>query len=118
MGTEFGWSEEFERWPGPFPARLEHRARRRMCPLYTAKALDDPHRRQCTNYLKVSGLRLCLLPNFGRHRTISVFGVRLRLFAFEPCLSSSATSPTWWHDRSQRSRCHPHRALQHRLGAT
>ena len=32
----------------------------------TVKALDDAHRMQCTNYLKATGLRLCLLLNFGR----------------------------------------------------
>ena len=34
----------------------------------TVKALDDAHRMQCTNYLKASGLRLCLQLNFGRTR--------------------------------------------------
>jgi GxxExxY protein len=34
----------------------------------TAKALDDAHRMQCTNYLKATGLRLCLLLNSGRLR--------------------------------------------------
>ena len=36
--------------------------------LKTVKALDDTHRMQCTNYLKATGLRLCLLLNFGRMR--------------------------------------------------
>ncbi|HEX5325982.1 MAG TPA: GxxExxY protein [Acetobacteraceae bacterium] len=36
--------------------------------LKTVKALDDVHRMQCTNYLKASGLRLCLLLNFGKPR--------------------------------------------------
>jgi GxxExxY protein len=36
--------------------------------LKTVKALDDTHRMQCTNYLKVAGLRLCLLFNFGKPR--------------------------------------------------
>jgi GxxExxY protein len=36
--------------------------------LKTVKALDDAHRLQCTNYLKATGLRLCLLLNFGRPR--------------------------------------------------
>jgi GxxExxY protein len=36
--------------------------------LKTAKALDDAHRMQCTNYLKASGLRLCLLLNFSKPR--------------------------------------------------
>ncbi len=36
--------------------------------LKTAKALDDAHQMQCINYLKATGLRLCLLLNFGRPR--------------------------------------------------
>ena len=34
--------------------------------LKAAKALDDVHAAQCLNYLKATGLRLCLLINFGR----------------------------------------------------
>ena len=36
--------------------------------LKTVKALDDAHRMQCTKYLKATGLRLCLLLNFGKSR--------------------------------------------------
>ena len=36
--------------------------------LKTVKALDDAHRMQCTNYLKATGQRLCLLLNFGKSR--------------------------------------------------
>ena|ERR1039458_2117001 len=36
--------------------------------LKAVKALDDVHRMQCTNYLKATGLRLCLLLNFGKSR--------------------------------------------------
>jgi GxxExxY protein len=36
--------------------------------LKTVKALDDVHRMQCTNHLKATGLRLCLLLNFGGPR--------------------------------------------------
>ena len=36
--------------------------------LKSVKALDDAHRIQCINYLKASGLHLCLLLNFGRPR--------------------------------------------------
>jgi GxxExxY protein len=36
--------------------------------LKTVKALDDGHRGQCLNYLKATGLRLCLLLNFGTPR--------------------------------------------------
>ena len=33
--------------------------------LKTVKALDEVHRPQCINYLKTTGLSLCLLLNFG-----------------------------------------------------
>ncbi len=36
--------------------------------LKTVKALDEAHRLQCVNYLKATGLRLCLLMNFARPR--------------------------------------------------
>ncbi len=36
--------------------------------LKAVKGLDDIHRAQCLNYLKATGLRLCLLINFGRLR--------------------------------------------------
>ena len=36
--------------------------------LKAAKALDDVHLAQCLNYLKATGLRLCLLINFGLPR--------------------------------------------------
>jgi GxxExxY protein len=36
--------------------------------LKTVRALDDAHRMQCTNYLKATGLPLCLLLNFGKPR--------------------------------------------------
>jgi GxxExxY protein len=36
--------------------------------LKTVRALDDAHRMQCTNNLKATGLRLCLLLNFGKSR--------------------------------------------------
>jgi GxxExxY protein len=36
--------------------------------LKVVKALDDTHRMQCANYLKATGLRPCLLLNFGRSR--------------------------------------------------
>jgi GxxExxY protein len=36
--------------------------------LKTVRTLDDTHRMQCTNYLKATGLRLCLLLNFGKSR--------------------------------------------------
>ena len=36
--------------------------------LKTARTLDDSHRLQCINYLKATGLHLCLLLNFGKPR--------------------------------------------------
>jgi GxxExxY protein len=36
--------------------------------LKAAKCLDEVHRLQCVNYLKATGLQLCLLLNFGRPR--------------------------------------------------
>jgi GxxExxY protein len=36
--------------------------------LKTVRALDDAHRMQWTNYLKATGLPLCLLLNFGKPR--------------------------------------------------
>jgi GxxExxY protein len=36
--------------------------------LKVAKGIDDIHRAQCLNYLKATGLHLCLLLNFGKPR--------------------------------------------------
>ena len=36
--------------------------------LKAIKALDDIHRAQCLNYLRATGLHLCLLLNFGKPR--------------------------------------------------
>ena len=36
--------------------------------LKASKALDPVHTAQCINYLKATGLHLCLLLNFGRPR--------------------------------------------------
>lgn len=36
--------------------------------LKAVKALDDVHMAQCLNYLKATGLPVCLLINFGRPR--------------------------------------------------
>jgi GxxExxY protein len=36
--------------------------------LKVAKAIDEMHRAQCLNYLKATGLHLCLSLNFGRPR--------------------------------------------------
>jgi GxxExxY protein len=37
-----------------------------MVELKAARAIDDVHVAQCLNYLKATGLRVCLLINFGR----------------------------------------------------
>jgi GxxExxY protein len=36
--------------------------------LKVAKVIDEIHRAQCLNYLKATGLQLCLLLNFGKPR--------------------------------------------------
>jgi GxxExxY protein len=36
--------------------------------LKAVRQLDDIHRAQCLNYLKATGLRVCLLINFGKPR--------------------------------------------------
>ena len=36
--------------------------------LKAARELEDAHMAQCMNYLKATGLRICLLVNFGRPR--------------------------------------------------
>jgi GxxExxY protein len=36
--------------------------------LKATKALDDVHQAQCLNYLKATGMKLCLLFNFGNPR--------------------------------------------------
>jgi GxxExxY protein len=36
--------------------------------LKAARALDEAHRAQCLNYLKATGLKVCLLINFGAPR--------------------------------------------------
>ena len=46
--------------------------------LKAVRALDNTHAAQCLNYLKATGLRLCLLLNFGRFR------LEIRRFAHGP----------------------------------
>ncbi len=36
--------------------------------LKSARTLDDVHSAQCLNYLKATGVKVCLLVNFGRSR--------------------------------------------------
>lgn len=50
--------------------------------LKAVKALNDDHCEQCMNYVKATGLRLCLLLNFGNPRLEIkriAFGLRSRL---------------------------------------
>jgi SRSO17 transposase len=44
-GTRLDWTEELERWLAPFLARLGHKARRRMCPLYIAGLIGPGERK-------------------------------------------------------------------------
>ena len=39
-----------------------------LAEIKAVKALDDVHNAQCLNYLKATGLHLCLLVNFGKSR--------------------------------------------------
>ena len=39
------WGEDLERWLAPFLARLGHKARRRMCPLYIAGLIGPGDRK-------------------------------------------------------------------------
>jgi len=39
-----------------------------MTELKSARILDDAHSAQCLNYLKATGLKVCLLVNFGKPR--------------------------------------------------
>src|SRR5262245_20486328 len=44
-GTRLDWTEELGRWLAPFLARLGHKARRRMCPLYIAGLIGPGDRK-------------------------------------------------------------------------
>jgi len=44
-GTRLDWTDELERWLAPFAARLGHKARRRMCPLYLAGLIGPGDRK-------------------------------------------------------------------------
>src|ERR1700757_1651472 len=45
VGTRLNWTEELARWLAPFLARLGHKARRRMCPLYLAGLIGPGDRK-------------------------------------------------------------------------
>ena len=57
--------------------------------LKTVKALDEAHSAQCVNYLKATGLQLCLLLNFGKPR-LEIRRVANRLQSTPPHLRPSA----------------------------
>lgn len=44
-GARLDWTDELERWLAPFLARLGHKARRRMCPLYIAGLIGPGDRK-------------------------------------------------------------------------
>jgi len=44
-GTRLNWTDELEHWLAPFLARLGHKARRRMCPLYLAGLIGPGDRK-------------------------------------------------------------------------
>ncbi len=50
---------------GKFGLIVEHTV---LVDLKAAKAIDEIHRAHCLNYLKASGLHLCVLLNFGKPR--------------------------------------------------
>ena len=43
--TRLDWTDELGRWLAPFWARLGHKARRRMCPLYIAGLIGPGDRK-------------------------------------------------------------------------
>ena len=45
VGTRLEWTDELERWLEPFLARLGHKGRRRMCPLYIAGLIGPGDRK-------------------------------------------------------------------------
>src|SRR5260221_14136314 len=45
VGTRLDWPTELEDWLEPFLARLGHKARRRMCPLYIAGLIGPGDRK-------------------------------------------------------------------------
>jgi GxxExxY protein len=53
--------------------------------LKAIKEFDEVHLAQCLNYLKATGLQLCLLINFGTPR----IRIKRVISPFYPCLSGS-----------------------------
>src|SRR5260370_9604474 len=45
VGTTSHWEDELGRWLKPFLDRLDHKARRRMCPLYVAGLIGPGERK-------------------------------------------------------------------------
>jgi SRSO17 transposase len=44
-GTTLDWEAELRGWLEPFPERLGHKARRRMCPLYVSGLIGPGDRK-------------------------------------------------------------------------
>jgi hypothetical protein len=64
--TPSNWEDELGRWLKPFLDRLDHKARRRMCPLYVA-GLIGPGERKRRRATTISWIIL-LLPGSGMRR--------------------------------------------------
>ena len=64
--------------------------------LKAVRELDDNHVAQAMNYLKASGLPVCLLINFGRPR------IEIRhLVPYDVWKNQSRTQPKYYHPRSR-----------------
>jgi hypothetical protein len=50
VGRTTDWREELARFLTPFGARLSHKARRRMTPLYVSGLIDPGDRKRKTQY--------------------------------------------------------------------
>jgi hypothetical protein len=51
VGTTSNWEDDLESWLKPFLARLGHKARRRMCPLYVAGLIGPGYRKSVDMHL-------------------------------------------------------------------
>src|SRR5580704_981753 len=58
-GRISGWKEDLERFLGPFLARLGHKARRRMCPLYVSGLIGPGDRKSVQPMAKRLALGGC-----------------------------------------------------------
>ncbi len=57
--------------------------------LKAVKALDDVHTAQCLNYLKATGMKICLLINFGKPR-VDIKRIILGYLEEEPQMNTDA----------------------------